>query len=203
MQIRDKRSKSKMIHEGDKVLIKQNKSTTKPPFDPMPFHVVKIKGSKLTMKRENQTRVRDKGHIKFVKEHPLHLIPSWQQKAQVPISNYEYFDIDDNWTKISGQTATNHDEIPSTVSTQNSDDSQETNIVQQDAQEHISLDTFDNTSNNSSDVDLFQVSQEEEDQVIPPLNAIGVTCESQTEPIEEYSSAPPEGYFLSLRRISK
>ena len=126
----------------------------------------------------------------------LHLTPSWQQKATVPISNYEDFDIDVNWAKISSQAAINHDETPSTTSTQNSDDPQETNIVQQDAQEHMSPDTFDNTSDNTSDVDLFQVSQEEEDQLIPLLVALGITCESQTQPNEEHSSAPPEGYVL-------
>ena len=140
------RSKSKMISEGDKVLIKQNKSTTRPSFDPKPFHVVKVKGSQLTIKRVNQTRIRDKSHIELVKERPLHLTPSWKQESPVPISNYKDFDIDVNWTKISGQAATNYDKIPSIASTQNSDDSQETNIVQQDAQKHISPDTFDNTS---------------------------------------------------------
>ena len=79
--------------------------------------------------------------------------------------------------------------ITSTASIQNSDDSQETNIVQQDAQEHISLNTFDNTSNNTYNVDLFQVSQEG-GQLILLLNAIGITCESQTQPNEEHSSAP-------------
>ena len=92
-------------------------------------------------------------------------------------SNYEDFDIDVNWTKISSQVATNHDETPSTASTQNSDDPQESNTVQQDAQEHISLDTFNNTSDKTSDVDLFQVSQEEEGQLIPLLDAIDIRCE--------------------------
>ena len=54
--------------------------------------------------------------------------PSWQQKAPVPISDYEDFDINVNWTKISGHAATSHDETPYTALTQNSDDSQETNI---------------------------------------------------------------------------
>ena len=79
------RSKLKMTNEGDKVLIKQNKSTTGPPFDQKPFHVVKVKDSQLTMKRENEKRTRDKGHIKLVKERPSHLTSSWQQKAPVSI----------------------------------------------------------------------------------------------------------------------
>ena len=138
------------------------------------------------MKRENQTQIRDKGHIKLVKERPLHLTSRWQQKAPVPISNCEDFEIDVNWTKVSGQAAAKHAETHSTTSTQNSDDSQEGNIAQQDAQEHISLDTSDNTS----DVDLFQVSQEEEDQLISLLNEIDITCENQTQSNEERSSAP-------------
>ena len=101
------RSKLKMINEGDKVLIKQNKSTRRSSFDPKPFHVVKVKGSQLTMKREHQTRTRNKGHIRLIKERPLHLTPTWQQKALVPTSNYEDFDVDVNWTKVSGQAATN------------------------------------------------------------------------------------------------
>ena len=101
------RSKLKMINEGDNVLIKLNKSTTRPPFDPKPFHVVKVKDSQLTMKCENQTRIRNKGHIRLIKERPLHLTPTWQQKALVHISNYEDFDVDVNWTKVSGQVATN------------------------------------------------------------------------------------------------
>ena len=90
------------------------------------------------------------------------------------------------------QAATSHAEAPSTPSTQDSDDSQERNIVQQVAQEHISPDT----SDNNSDVDLFQVSQEEEHQLIPLLNAIGIACENQPQSNGEHSPAAPEGYFL-------
>ena len=132
------RSKLKMTSEGDKVLIKQNKSTTRPPFDQTPFHVIKVKGSQLTMKRENQKRTRDKGHIKLVKEHPPHLTSGWQQKAPVSISTRNDFDIDVNWTKISGQAAINHAETPSRASTLNSDDSQKRNVFQQDGQGQIS-----------------------------------------------------------------
>ena len=90
----------------------------------------------------------------------------------MPISNNEDLDINVSWTMISSQAAISYAKTPSTESTQNSNDSQERNIVWQDVQEHISLDTSDNTS----DVNLFQVSQEEEDQLVPPLNAIGITC---------------------------
>ena len=84
MQNKRQGSKLKMINEGDKVLRKQNKSTTRPPFHPKPFHVVKVKGSQLTMKHENQTRIRNKGHIKLVKECPLHLTQAGNRKLQFP-----------------------------------------------------------------------------------------------------------------------
>ena len=32
---------------GDKILIKQHKSTAKPPFDPNPYEVTSIKGSQI------------------------------------------------------------------------------------------------------------------------------------------------------------
>ena len=42
-----RRSKSKKIQPGDKVLIKQCKTTTEPPFDSNPYEVTKVKGSQI------------------------------------------------------------------------------------------------------------------------------------------------------------
>ena len=49
------------VRFNDNVLIKQKKSTVKPPFDPNPYKVTDIKGNRVTMKREDgKKRVRDK-----------------------------------------------------------------------------------------------------------------------------------------------
>ena len=51
---------------GDEVLLRQKKTTTSPPFDPNPYKVVKVAGKRVTAKRKDRTRIRDKNHIKVV-----------------------------------------------------------------------------------------------------------------------------------------
>jgi len=47
-------AKPKNILAGDKVLIKQKKTTTRPPFDPNPFTVTNVDGNKVTYQRRWQ-----------------------------------------------------------------------------------------------------------------------------------------------------
>jgi hypothetical protein len=37
---------------GDRVLLKQTKTTTRPPWDPAPYEVTKVKGTQVTAMRE-------------------------------------------------------------------------------------------------------------------------------------------------------
>ena len=54
-------AKSRCIEIGDKVLIKQNKTTTKPPFEPISWKVKSTKGNfVLAMRPNRSTRVHDK-----------------------------------------------------------------------------------------------------------------------------------------------
>ena len=46
-----RRAKEKPVRVGDKVLVKQEKTTTKPPWDPNPYKVTKVKGTKITASR--------------------------------------------------------------------------------------------------------------------------------------------------------
>ena len=46
-----KTAKNKEVSVGDKVLLSQRKSTTKPPYDPRPFEVIEIKGTQVTAER--------------------------------------------------------------------------------------------------------------------------------------------------------
>ena len=50
---RDKKKRAKVteIKPGDKVLIAQKKSTTKPPFNPNPFEVVSVEGHQIRAQR--------------------------------------------------------------------------------------------------------------------------------------------------------
>ena len=67
-----KTAKNKEISVGDKVLVSQRKSTTKPPYDPKPFKVIEIKGTQVTAERGNKKRVRNLGKVKVLRPRPEH-----------------------------------------------------------------------------------------------------------------------------------
>ena len=58
---------------GNKVLLKQQKSSIKPPFDPEPYTVTEVKGTQVTARRGGKERKRNKVKMKVVKERPVHL----------------------------------------------------------------------------------------------------------------------------------
>ena len=67
---RKNKARPKNIKVGDKVLLKQQKSTTHPPYDPHPYTVTKVEGNRVTMNNGEKTRVRDKNKVKLVKQLP-------------------------------------------------------------------------------------------------------------------------------------
>jgi len=68
-----RRAKEKIIKVGDKVLAQQKKSTVKTPWDPVPFKVTKIIGSKLRVVKDELVRERAKSNIKVLKPRPEEL----------------------------------------------------------------------------------------------------------------------------------
>ena len=92
----DKQHKAqpKLDYVGDKVLLKQEKNTTKPPFDPHPYNVIKVKGCQITAQRNGQVRVRDKSFIKVLQPRPPHLASSWQKPVTPTIARHRDFDIE-------------------------------------------------------------------------------------------------------------
>ena len=91
-QLRDqtKKAVTKAITPGDKVLIRQQKTTTKSPFDPKPYTVIKVNGTQITAARGTQTKVRNIAKYKLLTERPSHL--EIRRKEQ---TNHESSD-DDN-----------------------------------------------------------------------------------------------------------
>ena len=53
-----------------RVLLSQKKTTTKPPFDPNPFQVIKINGQQVTIQRGAKVLVRNKAQLKLLTERP-------------------------------------------------------------------------------------------------------------------------------------
>lgn len=70
---RKRRGTTKTITPGDRILIKQQKTSTKPPFDPQPYTVTKVKGTQITASRGDQVKVRNAAKCKLLQARPKHL----------------------------------------------------------------------------------------------------------------------------------
>ena len=90
------RSKEVKITPGDKVLIKQEKTTIKPPFDPNPYEVTQVKGTQVTARRGGKERIRNMAKVKLLKHRPEHLRsrPQAQQGQQEEEEEDDYSWID-------------------------------------------------------------------------------------------------------------
>ena len=75
-----KHARNTDLKKGDQVLIKQEKTTIKPPYDPRPYTVVEIKGTKITAERDGQTRSRNKAKFKKIWNRPHRLLPAGLQE---------------------------------------------------------------------------------------------------------------------------
>ena len=73
-----RRAKEKVVKIGDKVLLKQEKTTIKPLFDPEPFKVTEVRGTKVEAERakDGKRTVRNVSKWKILKQRPAYLQPS-------------------------------------------------------------------------------------------------------------------------------
>jgi transposase InsO family protein len=67
---RRRRVKDKVIRPGDSVLIQRKKTTLRTPWDPEPFRVIKVEGSRVTGRRGQEEKARAKNRLKVVKPRP-------------------------------------------------------------------------------------------------------------------------------------
>ena len=82
-----KHAKTKEVMKGDKVLVKQKKSSINPPFDPRPYTVTEVKGTQVTATRGGKERKRNQAKMKVVKVRPAHLQPQSGRREQVEDSD--------------------------------------------------------------------------------------------------------------------
>ena len=87
-----KHAKDEKIVKGDKVLVKQQKTTIKPPYDPKPYLVTEVVGTQITATRAGKETRRNKAKIKVVKDRPVHL-----QRLAKEGTHQEYWDSDDDF----------------------------------------------------------------------------------------------------------
>ena len=65
-----RKAKEKKIEKGDQILIQQKKTTIKTPWDPEPFQVMEVHGSKVKAQRGEEIKFRAKNNVKQLKERP-------------------------------------------------------------------------------------------------------------------------------------
>ena len=61
-----KRTVDVVVQVGDTVLVKQTKTTTKPPFDPNPYTVIEVNGTQAVLERFGKTMKRSFNKIKII-----------------------------------------------------------------------------------------------------------------------------------------
>ena len=86
---------------GDKILLQRKKTTTKSPWDPIPYKVEQIKGSEITARRGEEVKRRAKNNVKLVKPRPKFYQAPQKMKAQ----NNEEEDLEGDLNKILGRQA--------------------------------------------------------------------------------------------------
>ena len=67
------RVKECQIKPGDRVLMRQEKTTVKPPYDPNPYEVTEVKGAQITCSQGGKEKKRPKEKIKVIEERPEYL----------------------------------------------------------------------------------------------------------------------------------
>ena len=88
---RKRRATMRTIVPGDKILIKQQKTTTNPPFHPKPYTVTSVKGTQVTAERGSKKRIRNMAKCKLVHTRPEQLV----RKRQVEDAESDSDDADD------------------------------------------------------------------------------------------------------------
>ena len=118
-----KRAKPKNIAVGDKVFIWQNRTTLKPPFDSSPYTVTEVNGNRvLAQRHDGSAKIRDKNHLKKLKDQPTNLIPSLEKNQSSICTDYTELDIEGNFWKSAANATTGADtlhiaEFPEVVAT--------------------------------------------------------------------------------------
>ena len=146
------------MNVGDEVLLRQRKTTTKPPFDPEPYTAVKVDGNRVHANRHDKRRIRDKNDIKVVKERPAHLTPQWELRStERKSANYKDFDIEADWNVLNRTRNTRNTSINvDTISQQTEED--EPNSVES-IPHNGAIESADNTSRCEALISLNSMSE--------------------------------------------
>ena len=88
-----RRAKERKVEVGDQLLIRQKKTTTSPPFNPSPYSVEEVKGTKITARRGKEIKTRNIEKWKVLKTRPAYL--QKPQKEDLGVADED--DDEDDW----------------------------------------------------------------------------------------------------------
>lgn len=95
------RTKEKKLKVGDEIMLQQQKTTMRSPFDPDTYKVKEIKGSSVVAERRGRELLRAKNLIKVVKQRPEYLKEVKRERTKKIIEE----DIDVDMDKIRRRVA--------------------------------------------------------------------------------------------------
>ena len=98
---RRNKTKEKRLEVGDEIMLQQQKTTTRSPFDPDTYKVKEIKGSSVVAERRGRELLRAKNLIKVVKQRPEYLKEVGKEKMKKIVEE----DIDIDMDKIRRRVA--------------------------------------------------------------------------------------------------
>ena len=92
----DKRHKvkEKKVEIGDEIMLQQQKTTTRSPFDPDTYKVKEVKGSSVVAERRGRELFRAKNLIKVVKQRPEYLKDPEREKTKKIVDDDIDVDMD-------------------------------------------------------------------------------------------------------------
>ena len=102
-----KGTREKKLKLGDKILLQRKKTTTKSPWDPVPYEVEQIKGSEITARRGEEVKRRAKNNVKPVKPRPQF----FQAPQRMKVKNKEEEDLEGDINKILGRKVPETQEV--------------------------------------------------------------------------------------------
>ena len=102
-----RKAKEKVINVGDEILVQQKKSSVKTPWDPVPFKVTEVKGSKLKVQKDEQVLERAKNNVKVLKPRPEELKIKNYKRVKV----VEDIDLDVDLEKIRVGSRVRHESV--------------------------------------------------------------------------------------------
>ena len=89
-----RRARQQEVKVGDKVLLWQKKTTTKQPYDPDPYKVTQVVGTRVTGERRGKQKIRNIEKWKVIQPRPDHLIPRRRRRTQNTVRQEDSSDSD-------------------------------------------------------------------------------------------------------------